>query len=82
MKRFYCWRVGAVFEINVGDKCPECGCIDHNIYEEDNCGNFVELPMEKRVLNQGAGTHCILPISHPGQCSWNRDIVAENIHES
>jgi hypothetical protein len=80
MNRFYCWRVGAVLEMNVGDKCPECGT-NHIVYESNNCGSFVELPAEKRILNQ-VGTHCVLPINHPGSCSHDLEIIAEEIHDS
>jgi hypothetical protein len=81
MNRFYCWRVGAVIEMNVGDKCPECGCTDHNTYGYGNCGNFVELPAEKRTLDH-VGTNCVLPINHPGSCSHDLEIIAEEIHDS
>ena len=76
MMRAYCWRVGGVFEI-IDGKCLDCGSIDHKIYEADNCGRFVSTPEKK-----GEGTHCVLPIDHPGKCHYNLEKIAEEIHES
>ena len=70
MPRKYCWRVGAVFDIEDGTRCPECACDDHKEYIDNNCGNYVY-----------PGVHCMLPIGHPGKCAKDPHDVIEEVHE-
>jgi len=76
MNRVYCWYSGHVFELDENNKCPECGMDDHKVYDADNCGSFTPL----RDVNRG--THCLLPIGHPGSCSYELESILERIHES
>lgn len=88
MRRVYCFRVGFVLELNLGEKCPECGHINHKIYVHNNCGNYVDVETvsmcvdNSKISYQKHGAHCALPISHSGKCSHSRELVVEQIHES
>lgn len=55
MRRIYCGRVGAVFELEAGKRCPECYSNSHIEYKQDSCGCYAQ-----------PGTHCVLPTGHPG----------------
>jgi hypothetical protein len=73
MRRVYCWRVGAVLSLELEEKCPECGRTDHLVHKPNTCGNFVS-------YGEG-GVPCVLPISHIGECSNNRNGIVKQIHE-
>jgi hypothetical protein len=77
--RVYCFRVGLVFDVEDGLKCPECGFSNHPEYKADNCGCYVS---DIDLAHRGYGDNCVLPIGHPGKCSLNPESIAAAIHES
>jgi hypothetical protein len=84
-RRAYCWRVGAVLDLEEGEVCPECGSSSHGPYERDDCGDFVAGPLvagSEASTPRQAGVHCVLPVGHPGPCAPTAESVVEPIMES
>ena len=66
--RFYCWRVGCVFEYT-GGVCPECSSKNHREYEKNDCGSCTRI--------DGRLMHCELPIGHSGKCGAKLMVIAD-----
>lgn len=82
--RAYCWRVGAVLDLEEGP-CPECGAASHEPYLRDDCGDFVTGPLgagPEASTPRQAGVHCVLPRGHAGPCAPTLESVVEPIMES
>ena len=61
MSRRYCGRVGAAFEIQDGERCPECGYDEHREVPSGECGSFAACP------DGDHGHGCTMPPGHEGK---------------
>lgn len=81
MFRAYCWRVGVMVSLELGESCPECGSPNHEPYTSDDCGNFISCQNPFRNTSMASHGHpCNLPIGHPGSCMcWPCDKPKEDV---